>query len=74
MATESATNSEFRYMGHAMPYLPREGCTGKLIVIEGTDGCGRSTQAVRRPGWSFRRINDLPRHARFLDVVFSTSR
>ena len=38
-------------MGHAMPYLPREGCTGKLIVIEGTDGCGRSTQAVLLKEW-----------------------
>jgi dTMP kinase len=38
-------------MGHAMPYLPREGCTGKLIVIEGTDGCGRSTQAIGLREW-----------------------
>jgi dTMP kinase len=43
--------SAFRYMGHAMPYLPTEGCTGKLIVIEGTDGCGRSTQAVLLKEW-----------------------
>jgi dTMP kinase len=38
-------------MGHSMPYLPTEGCTGKLIVIEGTDGCGRSTQAVLLKEW-----------------------
>ncbi|MGD0387671.1 MAG: thymidylate kinase [Tepidisphaeraceae bacterium] len=44
-------NSPFRYMGHAMPYLPRDGCTGKLIVIEGTDGCGRSTQAILLKEW-----------------------
>jgi dTMP kinase len=43
--------SDFRYMGHAMPYLPREGCTGRLIVIEGTDGCGRSTQAIPLKQW-----------------------
>src|SRR5450432_3790652 len=43
--------SQFRYMGHAMPYLPIEGCTGKLIVIEGTDGCGRSTQAQMLKEW-----------------------
>jgi hypothetical protein len=43
--------SQFRYMGHSMPYLPTEGCTGKLIVIEGTDGCGRSTQAVLLKEW-----------------------
>jgi dTMP kinase len=42
---------EFRYMGHAMPYLPRDGRTGKLIVIEGTDGCGRSTQAILLKEW-----------------------
>lgn len=43
--------SEFRYMAHQMPYLPREGCTGKLIVIEGTDGVGRSTQAFMLKEW-----------------------
>lgn len=43
--------SEFRYMAHQMPYLPREGATGKLIVIEGTDGVGRSTQAFMLKEW-----------------------
>jgi len=43
--------NEFKYMGHAMPYLPTDGCTGKLIVIEGTDGCGRSTQAILLKEW-----------------------
>ena len=43
--------SDFRYIGHAMPYLPREGCDGRLIVIEGTDGCGRSTQAMMLKQW-----------------------
>ena len=43
--------SDFRYLGHAMPYLPREGRTGKLIVIEGTDGVGRSTQAFMLREW-----------------------
>ncbi len=37
--------SLFQYCGHAMPYLPKDGCTGRLIVVEGTDGVGRSTQA-----------------------------
>jgi dTMP kinase len=41
----------FNYMGHAMPYLPTEGRTGKLIVLEGTDGCGRSTQAILLKEW-----------------------
>ena len=43
--------SDFRYLGHQMPYLPKEGRTGKLIVIEGTDGVGRSTQAYMLKEW-----------------------
>jgi dTMP kinase len=34
-----------------MPYLPRTGRTGQLIVIEGTDGVGRSTQAFMLKEW-----------------------
>src|SRR3954462_15842479 len=34
-----------------MPYLPDEGCSGRLIVIEGTDGSGRSTQAFMLRQW-----------------------
>ena len=43
--------SEFRYLGKAMSYMPRDGCTGKLIVVEGTDGVGRSTQARQLKQW-----------------------
>lgn len=43
--------NDFRYSGHKMPYLPPDGCTGKLIVIEGTDGSGRSTQAFMLKEW-----------------------
>src|SRR3954466_15641324 len=43
--------SQFRYMAYPMPYLPKEGCSGKLIVIEGTDGVGRSTQAYMLKEW-----------------------
>jgi dTMP kinase len=43
--------SQFQYLAHQMPYLPTEGCTGKLIVIEGTDGVGRSTQAFMLKEW-----------------------
>src|SRR5438045_9196791 len=46
-----AGNTPFRYLGHQMPYLPTDGCTGKLIVIEGTDGSGRSTQAFLLKEW-----------------------
>lgn len=43
--------NEIRYIGHKMPYLPDGPCTGKLIVIEGTDGCGRTTQAFMLRQW-----------------------
>jgi dTMP kinase len=43
--------SRFRYVRHHMPYLPADGCTGKLLVIEGTDGTGRSTQAAMLKEW-----------------------
>ena len=39
--------SDFRYIAHQMPYLPKVGRSGKLIVIEGTDGVGRTTQVNR---------------------------
>jgi dTMP kinase len=42
---------EFRYLRHAMPYLPKVGCLGRLIVIEGTDGVGRTTQATMLKQW-----------------------
>ncbi len=44
-------SDEFHYLGHAMPYLPREGCIGRLIVVEGTDGVGRSTQSFLLKEW-----------------------
>ena len=43
--------SKFNYIAHQMPYLPADGCTGKLIVVEGTDGVGRSTQAYMLKEW-----------------------
>src|SRR3954453_11968771 len=41
----------FNYLSYKMPYLPADGCAGKLIVIEGTDGSGRSTQAFMLKEW-----------------------
>ena len=41
----------FRYFRHPMPYLPTESCTGRLIVVEGTDSAGRSTQAALLKEW-----------------------
>ena len=43
--------SDIRYISHHMPYLPTGECPGRLIVIEGTDGVGRSTQAYLLKNW-----------------------
>lgn len=43
--------SDFHYLGHKMPYLPVDGCGGRLIVVEGTDGVGRSTQTSMLKEW-----------------------
>ena len=43
--------NDFHYLGHKMPYLPADGCTGRLIVVEGTDGVGRSTQSFMLREW-----------------------
>jgi dTMP kinase len=38
------------WFGHGLPYLPKKPLPGHLIVIEGTDGVGRSTQiSLLRP-------------------------
>ena len=42
--------SDFFY-GEGLPYANVTGLTGKLIVIEGTDGVGRSTQIERLTEW-----------------------
>jgi dTMP kinase len=47
----STDGDDFRYIAHKMPYLPADGRNGKLIVIEGTDGSGRSTQAFMLRQW-----------------------
>jgi dTMP kinase len=39
------------YYGHALPGLSDEGLPGKLIVVEGTDGVGRSTQIALLREW-----------------------
>ena len=43
--------NQLQYMSHKMPYLPDVPCSGKLIVIEGTDGAGRTTQAFMLRKW-----------------------
>jgi dTMP kinase len=40
-----------RWHGHGLPYLEERPLPGHLIVIEGTDGVGRSTQIELLRGW-----------------------
>jgi dTMP kinase len=40
-----------RFYGHGLPHVDLERLTGKLIVIEGADGSGRSTQIARLVQW-----------------------
>jgi dTMP kinase len=39
------------WYGHGMPYIPQKRLPGHLIAIEGTDGCGRSTQIELLRPW-----------------------
>jgi dTMP kinase len=40
-----------RFYGHGIPRVDSEDLTGKLIVLEGADGSGRSTQIARLVQW-----------------------
>jgi len=40
-----------RFYGHGIPHVRLEELAGKLIVVEGADGSGRSTQIVRLVDW-----------------------
>src|SRR2546429_7785370 len=40
-----------RFYGHGIPGVDLEKLSGKLIVIEGADGSGRSTQIARLVQW-----------------------
>jgi dTMP kinase len=40
-----------RFYGHGIPNVDLEKLTGKLIVVEGADGSGRSTQIARLVDW-----------------------
>lgn len=40
-----------RFYGHVPAYLEHVPCAGKLIVVEGTDGVGRSTQVMNLRQW-----------------------
>src|SRR5438132_10084084 len=43
--------SERRYYGHGIPGVAASELAGKLIVVEGADGSGRSTQIARLVEW-----------------------
>jgi dTMP kinase len=43
--------SEPKFYGAGFPYLKMEDCPGKLIVLEGPDGVGRSTQTQLLRRW-----------------------
>ncbi len=48
MKTNSAPiNKRRRFYGHGIPGVQLEDLTGRLIVVEGADGSGRSTQIAR---------------------------
>ncbi len=40
-----------RFYGHGIPGVDLEQLAGKLIVVEGADGSGRSTQIAKLVGW-----------------------
>lgn len=45
------TLSHHRWLGHGIPGVDIEKFTGKLIVVEGADGSGRSTQIEKLMNW-----------------------
>ena len=40
-----------RFYGHGIPHVKPAQLTGKLIVVEGADGSGRSSQLVKLVDW-----------------------
>ena len=40
-----------RFYGHGIPGVDVEKLSGKLVVVEGADGSGRSTQIARLVEW-----------------------
>ncbi|HOB33912.1 MAG TPA: thymidylate kinase, partial [Verrucomicrobiota bacterium] len=43
--------SKRQFYGHGIPGVRLEQLVGKLIVVEGADGSGRSTQIARLVDW-----------------------
>src|SRR6516162_7908494 len=51
MTSHEGARKRRHYYGHGIPRFPVEELAGKLIVVEGADGSGRSTQIVRLVDW-----------------------
>ena len=52
MTTNPATPQPCRrFYGHGIPGVQLDDITGRLIVVEGADGSGRSTQIARLVDW-----------------------
>ena len=52
MKTDSVPMNKCRkFLGHGIPHVKIDDLAGKLIVIEGADGSGRSTQIARLVEW-----------------------
>jgi dTMP kinase len=52
MKTDTAqTNKSRKFLGHGIPRVKLDDLAGKLIVMEGADGSGRSTQIARLVEW-----------------------
>src|SRR5271156_6563331 len=48
---DSETKKHRRFYGHGIPRVKLEDIAGSLIVVEGADGSGRSTQIARLVDW-----------------------
>ena len=52
MKTDSAQmNTSRKFLGHGIPRVKLDDLAGRLIVVEGADGSGRSTQIARLVEW-----------------------
>ena len=50
-AVRVPTRKAKRFYGHGIPRVDLKQLTGRLIVVEGADGSGRSTQINRLVEW-----------------------
>jgi dTMP kinase len=51
MSANNGKKNGRRFFGHGIPRVKVEDLAGKLIVVEGADGSGRSTQIARLVDW-----------------------